>query len=383
VTGPPSSRTRAAVGVVFFANGVLFASWVSRIPGVKEAGGLTEAQLSLPLFAMSAGTFLTLPLTSRLVHHLGSRAVTVGAAAGCCLALPLPGLVRSLPLLALALLVLGAAIGAMDVGMNAQAAALERRVGRSIMASFHGLWSLGGLFGASLGGRLAAAEVPPAAHLAAVAALLVPAVIAAGRGLAADPPPAGPASSPFALPSRAVLAVGLIGACGAIVEGGIADWGGVYLRARGTGTGMAAAAYAAFCLAMTVGRFAGDRLIDAVGPIRLLRAGALLAAAALALALLAPAPPLAVAGFALAGLGMSATFPVAFSAAGNIPGTVPGTAIAAVATMAYGAGLTGPPVIGLLAGATSLPFALALLVVLAAAIAALAGSASTHPRHRR
>jgi fucose permease len=370
-----------AIALVFFTNGIIYSSWVSRIPGIKEAAGLSVARLGVALFAMSCGTVLSLPLTSRLIGRVGSRRVTAASGLLCCLILPLAGASRLLPVLCATLVALGAAFGAMDVAMNAQAAAAEKAAGRSIMARFHGLWSLGGLVGASLGGRLAASGFSPRAHFAALAALLAPTVWLACRPLDGQEGIASHAQ-PFALPSRAVLGVGLVAVAGAVVEGGIADWSGVYLRALGTGAGVAAAGYAAFSLAMTVGRLTGDVLIDRFGPINLLRAGGVLAALALGVGLASHTPALAIACFAVAGLGMSPVFPVAFSAAGNIAGTPPSTAIAAVATMAYGAGLAGPPGIGFLASVTSLPAALVVLVLLATVIAGLARNAGSHP-HRR
>jgi MFS family permease len=368
-----------AIALVFFTNGVIYSSWVSRIPGVKEAAGLSVARLGLALFAMACGTVFSLPLTSRLIGRVGSRRVTVTSGLLCCLLLPLAGASHRLPLLSATLVALGATFGAMDVAMNAQAAAAEKAAGRSIMARFHGLWSLGGLVGSSLGGRLAASGWAPLAHFAALAAVLAPTVWLACRPL---DPREGIASHghPFALPSRAVLGVGLIAVAGAVVEGGIADWSGVYLRTLGTGAGVAAAGYAAFSLAMTVGRLTGDVLIDRFGPIKLLRAGGALAALAVGVGLAGHTPAVVIACFAVAGIGMSPVFPVAFSAAGNIAGTAPSTAIAAVATMAYGAGLAGPPGIGFLASATTLPQALVVLVLLAASIGVLGSNARSHPR---
>jgi hypothetical protein len=373
-----SPRLVPAIAVVFFANGMLYATWVSRIPGVKEGAGLSVARLGIALFAMACGTVLSLPLTSRLIARVGSARVTAVGGLLCCLVLPLAGAVHSLPVLSATLVVLGATYGSMDVAMNAQAAAAEKAAGRSIMARFHGLWSLGGLVGAGLGGRLAASGLSPLLHFGTLALVLAPIIaiacrpLDAGEGLATR-------GHPFALPSRAVLGVGLIAVAGAIVEGGIADWSGVYLRSLGTGAGVAAAGYAAFSLAMTAGRLTGDVLIHSFGPVRLLRAGGAVAAVAVALGVSSHQPLVVIACFAAAGLGMSPVFPVAFSAAGSVPGIAPSTAIAAVATMAYGAGLGGPPGIGFLASATSLPIALLVLVALAGAIVALAANARTHP----
>jgi MFS family permease len=363
--GPLNRRVRAAISAVFLINGLQFSSWAARIPSVKERAGLSDARLGIALAAMAVGTFLALPISGAVMARFGSRAVTGVSVLATCLALPLAGLAQGLPSLFLALAYLGASLGAVDVSMNAQASALEKAAGRSLMASFHGLWSVGALVGATLGGRLAASGVAPALHFAALSLTLVPLGMLAARGLAAEPPAAGERPPILAWPARAVVRVGLMTACAAIVEGGIADWSGVYLRGLGTGPGAAAAGYAAFSLAMAVGRVgAADRLIDAVGPAAVLRAGTLTAALALACGLLLHRPAVAVAAFAACGLGMAGVFPIAFSAAAKVPGTVPSTAIAAVATMAYGASLAGPPGIGFLATLTSLPLALALLVLL-------------------
>ncbi|HUG52671.1 MAG TPA: MFS transporter [Vicinamibacteria bacterium] len=359
---------RFAIGTAFFVNGVLFASWVSRIPGVKDTIGLSEAALGLVLFAMGIGTSSALPLTGVLIPRYGTGGVTVGSTLVSCGTLAVVGAMPAAVPLAGGLALFGAAMGAMDVAMNAQASRLENSLGRSIMASFHGLWSLGALAGTAVGGLCAARGITPGAHflfvapgLAVVALLLRPLLVAEDQ----RSPPAA-----LTWPSRAVLGVGVVAACGAVIEGGVAEWSGVFLLdARGTGPGLAAAGYAAFSLAMATGRLAGDRLIDRVGAVAALRIGALVAGSALAAALLSWSAPVSIAAFGLVGLGMSIVFPIAFSAAGRVPGTDPSRAIAAVATMGYGAGMLGPPFIGFAASATSLSLALTGLVVLSAVIA--------------
>jgi fucose permease len=366
-------RHRAGVAAIFFVNGTLFATWVSRIPDVREALALSEARLGLALLAMGAGTFAALPVSSWLIARYGSLSVVRASAIACCLAVPLAGRAPSLPLLAAALALFGATLGTMDVAMNAQAAQLERGAGRSLMSTFHGLWSFGGLAGASLGGAFAARAYAPAIHFMAVSMALALISLGAAGHLLREDGALSPTAS-LAWPSRPVLIIGLVGACGAVIEGGIADWSGIYLRqALGASAAFATAGYAAFSVAMMAGRFAGDRLIDRFGQQRLLRGGSALTGAALVAGLLGGNAALAVAAFACAGLGMSTVFPIAFSAAGSLRGTTPGHAIAAVATMAYGGGLLGPPLIGFAATATSLSIALWLLVVACALIAALAG----------
>jgi MFS family permease len=240
------------------------------------------------------------------------------------------------------------------------------------MSSFHGLWSLGGLCGSALGGFFASRGFPPRAHFVIVAGALALLIAPAARGLVRD---ATTAVRPpvLAWPERRVIALGTVAGCGAIIEGGIADWIGVFMRqSLGSGVSLAAGGFAFFSSAMMIARFAGDRLIDRVGQVAMLRGGAILTGAALAGALLLRQPAVVIAALVLAGLGMATVFPIAFSGAGSLPGD-PGHAIAAVATMAYGAGLLGPPIVGFVADVTSLPAALTLLVVACFGIAFLAG----------
>jgi fucose permease len=179
-------------------------------------------------------------------------------------------------------------------------------------------------------------------------------------------------SAGLAWPTADVLAIGTIAAFAAIVEGGVADWSGLYLQqSLGSPADRAPAGFAAFSVTMMIARFAGDRFIDRVGRRALLRWGPLLTAFALGTALLLPSVPIAIAAFALAGLGMATVFPIAFGEAGAVSHR-PGHAIAAVATMAYGAGLLGPPAIGFVADLTSLPRALGTLVLACLIIVLLA-----------
>src|SRR5262249_43384251 len=140
---------RLATSWVFFANGTAIGSWVPHIPDVKQDLGLTDSVHGLALLAMAVGSLVGLPLSGALTTRLGSGKMTTAAIIALLLAMPLPLLAQSLPLFALALALLGMANGAVDVAMNAQAIAIEQRVGRSIMSSFHSLFSAGGLAGAA------------------------------------------------------------------------------------------------------------------------------------------------------------------------------------------------------------------------------------------
>jgi len=355
-------RSRVALSTVFFVNGLVLASWVPHIPAVKDAHALSDGELGLVLLALAAGAVLALPVAGWLVGRLGSRLMTSLAAAGFCLVLPLPLVSPSVPWLALSLLVLGAGNGTLDVSMNAQAVALERQYGRPILSSFHGLFSLGGFAGAAIAGLAMSGGMGDRTHVTVTALVGAGAVASVLSWLVPSAGPAGRPGPVFVRPARALLGLGLLAFGGLLAEGAMADWSAVYLRdALATSPAVAAAGFTAFSLAMAAGRFGGDRLAAGLGPARLLRGSAALAAAGLGVALLIGRPAAAIVGFGLVGLGIANVIPILFSAAGRIRGVPAGTALAAVATTGYFGFLAGPPLIGLTAELTGLPLALGLV----------------------
>ena len=364
---------RLAVAAVFFLDGAGFANWVVRIPAVQDRLGLGVGALGVALLGVAVGALIAMPLTGRVVGRRGSRPVTRLAALVFAATLALPPFAPNLPLLALALVALGAANGALGVAMNAQAAAVEREYGRPIMASFHALFSLGGLVGAAVGGSVAAHGVGPAPHLAGAALALALAAIAVGPRMLPAGADAVPAASPFARPTRALLALGVVAFCVLFGEGAMADWSAVFLRdVTAAGPGLAAAGFATFSLAMAAGRSVGDALTIRLGPARLVRAGGAVAALGLGAALASAEPWAAVVGFGAVGAGLSIVFPSVLTAAGRLPGGAPGAAIAAVSTFGYAGFLAGPPVIGFVAEAFTLRGGLAVVVLMNLVIALLA-----------
>ena len=195
------ATARLAVSVIFLTNGALIASWFARIPDVKHQLGLGEGTFSLALLSMAVGALIAQPAAGWVIGRLGSRVVTSVMALLFCAALVLPGFATSLPFLMLALLLVGASNGALDVAMNAQAALVEHQYGRSIMNSFHALWSVGGLTGAAIGGLLASRGLPVSTHLMIVAAVGAIAMLVATRGLVKDGPTPAAHGPAFALPT--------------------------------------------------------------------------------------------------------------------------------------------------------------------------------------
>ena len=368
---------RLAVSMLFFLNGAVLASWVPHIPGVKARHGAGDAQLGVVLLAMALGAMVALPLAGWLVGRFGSRTVTRASAVAFCAALPLPVLSPNLPLLALGLAVLGACNGLLDVAMNTQAAAVERRYGRALMSSLHAMFSVGGVVGAGLAGAAMAAGVGDVTHvlIATLAALAV--ACAALPSLVPSDPDHDRPGPVFVRPSGVLLGLGALAFLGLLAEGAMGDWSAVYLHdTLAAAPAVAATGFAVFSLAMAAGRLAGDRLVDGFGAGRVVRVSSAIATVGLAAALLLGNPAAGIVGFGLVGLGIANIIPVLFGAAARVPGVGPGRGLAAVATTGYLGFLTGPPLIGVVADAVGLGPGLALVSAACAVIALGAGMLS-------
>jgi MFS family permease len=186
-SSPALRRARLAVSAAFFANGFAFANWAARIPAVKDHVGLSTGSLGVALLGIAIGAVVAMPLAGALLVRFGSRLLTRATLALACVALPLPALAGSLPALIAALALLGIASGSVDVSMNAQGVMVERGYGRPVLAGLHGLWSLGTVGGALLGGVAAGVGISPLAHLSAVAAVLLVGGMVATRHLLPGP----------------------------------------------------------------------------------------------------------------------------------------------------------------------------------------------------
>jgi len=359
--------------VTFLVNGAVFANWVPRIPEVKRELGLGESELGLALLGVALGAVLALPAGGFLAARFGSRPTVQLSLATFGGALILVGLAFNLLTLAAALFLLGSANGMLDVAMNAQGVAVDRRYPRPVFSSFHAAFSFGFVAGSATGSVAAASGLDPLAHFAVAGTVLAAAGLAASAWLlpaGADAVRAGPV---VIRPRRDLAGLGLVAICAALAEGAAADWSTLYLReSLEMSAALGGSAFAAFSLLMGVGRLLGDRLTTAWGPVVLARRGAALAASSMAVALIAGHPWVAVLGFAGLGAGVSIVFPLALSAAGRTPGLAAASAIAAVSTAGYLGFVAGPPLIGFLAELVSLPAALWVVVAACLGIAFLA-----------
>jgi predicted MFS family arabinose efflux permease len=359
---------RASITGVFFLNGACFSAWYARLPAIQEQLELSPGELGIALFGAPAGLLVAQPIAGALAVRHGSRPL-VAAAPLYVVAVVLPAVAVDMVTLLLAVVVVGAANGVLDIAMNSQGVAVERAVGKRIFSSLHAAFSFGALAGGGIAGIVAGAGIDPLPHLAVNAAVAAAVAVVLARGLVRDE---GTSGGPrFARPSRRLSALGVIAFCALLAEGAVFDWSGIYLSTEAGATpGLAPLGLAAFSLTMGLGRLAGDAVAERIGATSAVRVGSLVAAAGLGLALARPEPAIAILGFAVMGTGLSVVFPLTLRAAG-LQGEAPGPALAAVSTVGYAGFLAGPPLIGVLADATGLREALVLVSALCV-VAALA-----------
>ncbi|MFI6182053.1 MFS transporter [Nonomuraea sp. NPDC051191] len=373
-----------AIAAVFAAHGAVAGSFATRIPWIQEHVHLSAGLLGFVLLCPSIGAFAAMPLASRLAHRFGSQATTRVLLALWCGGLALPAFAPAPVWLFAIFLLYGASAGMCDVVMNAHGVTLERHLNKPVVSGLHGMWAVGSLAAGGLGTLAAQAGIDARLHLGVVAAVLVVLGGIAGRGLLPDGPRAADAPAPrrFALPSRAILAVGVVGFCGTFAEGASSNWAAVYLtNVADAGPGAAAAGYTIFMLCMAGARLAGDRVVRLTGPVRAVRMGGIVAVAGGVLVVLARTPVLGVIGFALVGLGVAVVVPLVFTAAGNA-GPTPGEGVAGIATITYLSGLTAPALTGWVAGSVSYPAAFTLVTGVLVALTVLAPVLRPRPAAR-
>lgn len=361
---------RMAVNIFFFLNGILIATFSTRLPAVQIKLGLPPGQLGLALLGCTIGGLVAMNIAGRISSRMGSKGITTIAASGMCLTLPLIAFAPDLPLLLLALILFGAGNGAMDVTMNLQGTEVEREYSRSIMSSFHAYFSVGSLAGAILGSILAALEVQPEVHFLAITIAGSIALVWSSRFLfsskqeqAAQKQPARKGLSWQFSPTLMLL--GMIAFCSLLSVGALFDWSAVYLSGTlHTGDGLAAAGFTTFLACMAIGRSVGDKLAMRFGAMVLVQIAGSLAAIGLTLALVFSWVPVVLFGLGLVGIGLSVPFPLALSAAGRLATGDRGSTLATVTTWGYSGMIAGPPAIGFLADHIGMRYALVPIVFL-------------------
>ncbi|MCA4132887.1 sugar MFS transporter [Arthrobacter sp. M4] len=413
-TEADTARWRFAVLAAYVASGLTASSWVSRMPAIRNSLDLTPSTVGLLLVCLTAASFTAVSLSGLVVLRLGSalaaRVASVFVAGGLlCLGLG-TSVLSSFPVAAAGLALIGLATGTWNTALNVEGAAVERAIGRQILPRLHGGFSLGTVAGAGLGAWAAASQLPVAWHLGIAGVVVAAIVLSAGRSFQADSRPVqgkpvaqrkpdtfeDPSTGPIPIiaasaiedgkpprldskrmiarawrePRTLTLGVLVLGL--ALSEGAAGDWAALALAdGHGQSEAAGAAGYGVFVTFMTVGRFAGTMLLDRFGRVAVMRCCAATAFTGLGLFVLAPAPWLAFCGLALWGLGTSLGFPVGMSAAADDPIRA-AARVSVVSTIAFGAFLGGPLLLGSLAEHWGILHALLAVLVLQALSLALA-----------
>jgi predicted MFS family arabinose efflux permease len=380
-------RQRVAICTVFISFGLILGSWAAHLPAVKLAIGASSSQMGAVLLILGVGALTGMQVCGHLVDRIGSSRVALLGSASMALTF-IPPLVLSewLPV-AIAAAVLGVAIGIAEVGMNAAAVDVERDYRRPIMASFHGMFSVGCVIGALFGAFAFSRGVgtPVTAMvttMCAIALCLGAATTLLRRDRTSTSSPSRSTTSPAesAAPRQRgrLIVLGALAFLLLLTEGSAMDWSSLHAQQHLNAQSSAGAlALAAFVSAMTIGRFSVDRIAARVGPVRVLRWGSALSMGGLLVVTQSMWLPLTCLGWLLLGLGLSGCVPQVFTASGKLPGES-AAALSRVVGAGYLAVLAGPAIVGWLADIITLNGALALPIV-AMAICACTASAVAVP----
>lgn len=356
---------RTATNAMFFLCGISFASWASRIPDMKELLQLSDAALGTVLFAMPIGSLTALPIAGVLIHKFGSRNITFISTLFYFIALPLLGMAKSSIALAIALFFFGFGSDMLNIAMNVQAVGVEKILNRSIMSSFHAVFSVGFMIGAALGGYIAKQSITPFQHLVAIGSLDLMIALITYRFLLQQDHKSADDQPLFAIPDKSLIILGIICFCGMLCEGAMADWSVLYYKqVLNNPNGYTTAGFTAFSVLMVVGRVFGDKILQNLGLQKTLLTNCLLVFLGMSIAIFIQHPVSVVIGFGITGLGLSTIVPLIYSQAGHSKTMAAGVALAAISTLGIAGFLIGPVMIGYLSEFFSLKIALMSLIIL-------------------
>lgn len=366
------SRLNWGTRTIFLINGLGMSAWAPLVPFARDRLQLSGASLGALLLCLGIGSLAAMPVTGTLVARFGCRRVMCFSTLLVLVMMPLLATADSHLLMAAALMLFGAGLGMLDVAMNYQAVQVEQAAGKPMMSGFHGFFSLGGILGAGTVSLLLSQSFSPlAATLVVMAVMLllllwrIP-VLMNERLHQPDQPW-------LVIPRGWVAFLGLLCFILFLAEGAVLDWGALLLLQNpAMSTAYAGLGYATFSVAMTLGRFSGDKIIQRFGRYPVMITGALTAAAGMTLAVWLPWPEIALLAFLLVGFGLSNTVPMLFNAAGNQQDMPANLAISAMTTLGYAGILSGPALIGFISQWISLSGAFLVIALLLLVVAASA-----------
>ncbi|MVT40314.1 MFS transporter [Chitinophaga oryziterrae] len=356
---------RIATSIFFFIAGLTYSSWACRIHDIKAHFGLNNAELGSVLFSLPVGLMISLPISGWMVTRIGSRRVLITAGLFFPFMLCMIGITTQIWQLVVVLFLFGFMNNVFEIAMNTQAVGIESLYKRSIMASFHGLWSLAGFAGIGIGTLAIALKWPIHVHYIIIGIICWILVLICWKNLLPEDEVSEESQPLFAKPDSHILKLGLIAFASLVTEGTMFDWSGVYFqKIVNVPESLTTVGYIAFMGTMAGGRFAADNIVTRFGVKRVLQCSGIISTSGLLLAILFPNIYTATLGFLLVGIGVSSVVPLVLALAGKSKTLPPGVAIAAVSTVGFLGFLLGPPLIGFIAEAFDLRWSFALISIL-------------------
>jgi MFS family permease len=361
------NRIRIAVGMFYFGMGLSFATWASRIPDIKTALHLTEGDLGSILFAIPLGQLIIMPFSGKMVTKFGSHRILIGSLIMYVLSLISIGLASTALQLSTALFIFGLFGNLANIAVNTQGVYTEVLFKKTIMSSFHGMWSFAGFTGALVGLGMLALHLTPFHHFLIVSGVVILMIAFNFNFLVKAKEKIKPKTEGkklFAKPDTALIWLGVIGFCSMASEGVMFDWSGVYFKEIVKAPGpLVILGYTSFMIMMAGGRFLGDGLINKFGRERVLQISGIMISTGLFTAVFLPYIIPCTLAFMLVGLGVSTIVPTVYSLAGKNPTVPPGEALTIVSSVSFLGFLMGPPVIGHIAQTFGLQFSFAFIGV--------------------
>jgi MFS family permease len=369
--------SRLSISIYFYVSGLVFSTWASRIPFVKDRYNLNEAELGGLLFSLPMGALIALPFAGWLVHQYGSKKVAVTSLI--IYAVLLLTIAANMKLIWLSAVLFGFGIvgNLCNISMNAQGLTIQEQLNKPILSSLHAMWSLGAFSAAAITGILE--HTPIWVHFLIIALSTFFAAIIFYFFMIKDIPGSDEQQKIFVLPNRGLILLGVICFCVAMSEGAMSDWSSLYYRqVLHTLTSSTTAGYTSFAFCMALGRFTGDRFIHAFGHSSVLKMNGILISLGMSLSLIVQHPIWVIVGFACVGFGVSSVIPIVYMLAAKSKSMPPAVALSAVSSVGFTGFLVGPPIIGFVAQALGLRLALIILVLLGMMIWLLSFKAKSH-----
>tara|TARA_R110002050_G_scaffold100607_1_gene208330 strand:- start:8973 stop:10115 length:1143 start_codon:yes stop_codon:yes gene_type:complete len=357
------TKQRMALSTYFFLSGICFATWASRIPTIKTFFNFNEAELGTILLAMPISSLIGLPISGWLISKFDSRVPLIVAFVFFSISLTLIGFATTPFLLVVAVCFFSFCMRIINISINTQSITLQKKFEKRVVGAFHGLWSTGGLIGVGFSTLMLKMNVSIQVHLIIISIItLLIALIAYQYTLKNDKSSSGNKLI-LGKPDPFILYLGVLIFIGAICEGGMFDWSGVYFK-EVVKEEVFTYGYLMFMLTMAFSRFFSDRLVNKIGLQKTYILSAVVISVGMLIAILFPYFWSALLGFCLVGFGTAAIFPMTISLAGTSKKYSPGMAVSIITTYAIFGMLLGPPLIGYLAHAFNLQKAFFIFVIL-------------------